>query len=109
MDWLMECVGDVILAVLGVVLTVVASRVGTVLGKFFREKLQDECVRSVASTCVRAVEQMYKENSGSEKLEHALILGEKLLSQKGIKITARELRVVLEAAVSEMKGAFERS
>lgn len=108
MEWFMEGVGDVILAVLGIVLTFLASRVGTVLGKLFREKLQDESVRSVAAICVRAVEQMYKECSGKEKLEKALILGEKLLSGKGIKITAQELRVVLEAALSEAKGAFEK-
>lgn len=108
MEWMMEFLSEGILAVLGVALTFLASRLGSLLGKLWREKLKDENVRSVAATCVRAVEQMYKNKSGKEKLEKALIMGEKLLSRKGIRISAQELRVVLEAALSEAKGAFDK-
>lgn len=108
MEWIMELLSEGILAVLGVALTLLASRLGTVLGKFWREKMKDESVRSVATTCVYAVEQMYGGKSGREKLEKALILGEKLLAGKGIRISAQDLRVVLEAALSEAKGAFEK-
>ncbi len=108
MEWIMEFLSEGILAALGVALTLLASRLGTVLGKFWREKMKDESIRSVAATCVYAVEQMYGGKSGAEKLEKALIMGEKLLSGKGIRISAQELRVVLEAALSEAKGAFEK-
>ena len=108
MEWLMEGISEVILSVLGIALTLLASRIGTILGRFVREKMQDESVRGVAAICVRAVEQMYKECSGTEKLEKALVMGEKLLMEKGIRISAQELRVVLEAALSEAKGAFDR-
>ena len=94
MEWFMEGLSEVILAVLGVALTLLASRIGTLLGKFVGEKMKDEHVRSVAATCVRAVEQMYGEKSGREKLEKALLMGEKLLAGKGIRISAQELRVV---------------
>lgn len=109
MEWMMELLGEVILAVLGAVLTWLASRIGALLGKFVREKMKDDSIRSVAATCVRAVEQMYGGRSGREKLEKALILGEKMLSEKGIRISAQEMRIVLEAALSEAKGAFERT
>ncbi len=108
MEWIMEILSEGILAILGVALTFLASRIGTLLGNFWREKIQDESVRNVAATCVLAVEQMYKNKSGKEKLEKALSMGEKLLSRRGIRISSQELRVVLEAALSEAKGAFEK-
>ena len=108
MEWMMELVSQVVLTVLGIALTYLASHLGSVLGKFWREKMKDENIRSVASTCVYAVEQMYGGKSGAEKLEKALILGEKMLSGKGIRISAQELRLVLEAALSEAKGAFQQ-
>lgn len=108
MEWIMELLSEGILAVLGVALTVLASRIGSVLGKFWREKIKDESIRSVATTCVFAVEQMYGGKSGREKLEQALRMGEKMLLRKGIRISAQELRLVLEAALSEAKGAFEK-
>ena len=109
MEWLMDWISEGIFVILGTALTLLASRIGSILGKFVREKMQDESVREVASVCVRAVEQMYREKSGSEKLEQALLLGEKLLTRKGIRISAQELRIVLEAALSEAKGAFEKA
>ena len=108
MEWMMEILGEVILAVLGVTLTWLASRIGALLGNFWREKMKDESIRRVAGTCVFAVEQMYGGKSGREKLEKALILGEKMLAGKGIRISAQEMRVVLEAALSEAKGAFQK-
>ncbi|MBE6713398.1 MAG: hypothetical protein E7580_07775 [Ruminococcaceae bacterium] len=106
MEWFTEGLSECVFALLGIALTLLASRIGALAGRLAREKLQDERVREVAATCVRAVEQMYKDRSGKEKLEKALLMGEKLLMKKGIRIGAQELRVVLEAALSEAKGAF---
>ena len=108
MDWMMDILSEGVLAILGVALTCLASRLGALFGKFWKDKMQDESIRSIAATCVYAVEQMYGGKSGKEKLEKALVMGEKLLSRKGIRISAGELRVVLEAALSEAKGAFEK-
>lgn len=109
MELFMEFASEVILAVLGVAVTFLASKAGKILGTFFRQKLTDQTAREVASTCVRAVEQMYQEKSGAEKLEKALLMGEGMLARKGIKISAQELRYLLEAALSEAKGAFEKA
>jgi len=108
MDWIMDILSEGLLAIFGVALTCLATRVGTVLGKFWREKVRDENLRRIAKTCVYAVEQMYGGKSGKEKLQKALSMGEKLLAKKGIRISAGELRLMLEAALSEAKGAFEK-
>ena len=72
MEWIMELLSQVVLTVLGIAMTYLASHLGSVLGKFWREKMKDENIRSVASTCIYAVEQMYGGKSGAEKLEKAL-------------------------------------
>ena len=107
MKWMMELLTDATLSTLGVVLTFLASKLGAYLGKVFREKWKDESARGVASTCVRAVEQMYRDLHGEEKLKKALAMGEEMLSRKGIRISGEEMRVLLEAALSEAKGTFD--
>lgn len=106
MNVVMDLLSDLLLAFLGVVLTFIASRAGAFLARLFREKWKDESIRSVADTCVRAVEQMYREKSGSEKLDKALLMAERMLGDKGIRITAGELRYVLEAALCTAKDSF---
>ncbi len=108
MDFITDIMSEVILSVLGVVLTYLAARLGKIFGAWYEEKFQNETLRSVAKTCVLAVEQMYRDAGGKEKLEKALLMGEAMLQEKRIKIEAEELRVLLEAALSEMKGAFEK-
>lgn len=105
MDLIMDFVSEVILSLLGATITFLAAKLGKFLGDWYREKLTDETLRSVAKTCVLAVEQMYQNCLGSEKLERALTMGEEMLRKKGIKIEKEELRVILEAALTEMKGA----
>ncbi len=109
MDLIMDLVSEAILSLLGAVLTFVAAKIGACIGAWYREKITNETLRSVAQTCVRAVEQMYKEWGGAQKLEKALSMGEEMLRKKGIKIEKDEMRVLLEAALNELKGAMEKS
>ena len=107
MKWIMEIFNDAVLPALGVVLAYSASRLGAFLGRFFREKWKDDSARAVAMTCVRAVEQMYRDLHGEEKLNKALSMGEEMLSQKGIRISSEEMRALLEEALSRAKGTFD--
>ena len=51
---------------------------------------------------------MYKDLHGDEKLARALVVAASMLSQKGIKTTEEELKVLLEAAVKEMNDKFKK-
>lgn len=106
MEIITELLSDVLLAVIGAVLTFVASRAGACLARLFRDKWQDESLRAIAATCVRATEQMYREKSGSEKLDKALLMAQKMLEKKKIRISASEMRYLLEAALNEAKASF---
>ena len=50
---------------------------------------------------------MYKDLHGDEKLARALAVAASILSQKGIKTTDEELKVLIEAAVKKMNDAYK--
>ena len=52
---------------------------------------------------VQAVEQMYKEVGGQEKLELAKLELVQLLHEKKIKVSGKEMDLLIESAVKEMK------
>lgn len=106
MEWLKEILGELVFACLGVVITAVATWLGTLAGKLWKEKAQSEEVQSIAKTCVRAVEQMYRDLDGEEKLGIAMEMCKDFAAGKGIKLSADEIRIFLESALAGLKGAF---
>ena len=71
--------------------------------------LNDKTKKDVAKTVVRAVEQVYKDLHGDEKLTKALESASEMLAEKGITVTELEMRMLIEAAVSEFNKAFEKN
>lgn len=71
--------------------------------------LNDKTKRAVAKTVVQAVEQVYKDLHGEEKLDKALESASEMLAEKGITVTELEMRMLIEAAVAEFNKAFEKA
>lgn len=97
--------------ILYTILTAIAGYVGiwikSLYTKYVNEKyVNDKTKQDVAKTVVKAVEQMYKELHGEEKLQKALEAASDMLTNKGITISDIELRMLLEASVSEFNKAF---
>jgi hypothetical protein len=109
MEWLTEMVWKVLFAVLGVIVSTGVTALMRVLGKIWKEKASDETLRTIAKNCVLAVEMMYREAGGEKKLEEALLLAGEFAAKKGISLTTEEMRIYLEAALAEWKGAFQSS
>jgi hypothetical protein len=65
--------------------------------------------KAVAKTVVQAVEQIYKDLHGEEKLDAALTAAEEMLAEKGITFSRLEMRMLIEAAVAEFNGAFHKA
>ena len=72
-------------------------------------KQQNESLAEVARIAVSAVQMMYRELDGSQKLSHALSMAEEMLCEKGICLPKERIRIQLEAALAELKGAFDRA
>ena len=76
---------------------------GIVFKNIFKKFADDKTKRDIAKTVVEAVEQMYKDLTGSERYEKAMESMSEMLTQKGIAATELEIKLLLEAAVKEMK------
>ena len=104
-DFISEC-GTTIIKFL---LTALATYLGVVAKNLYQKYLNDKTKREVASVCVKAVEQMYKDLHGKEKLEKALESASVMLSQKGITVSDSEMKTLIEAALAEFNKAFDRT
>lgn len=93
------------------IIKVVALMIFTIIGvsaaKLQAKYINTETKRKVAATTVAYIEQVYKDLHGDEKLARALAVAASILSQKGIKTTDEELKVLIEAAVKKMNDAYK--
>lgn len=64
--------------------------------------------RELVNTVVTAVEQAYSNLNGEEKLNLAKLEAVKLMSEKGIKISEKEVELLIESVVKEMKDEFKK-
>lgn len=91
------------------ILTAVAGYLGIVIKNLYQKYINDKTKQDVAKTVVKAVEQMYKDLHGDEKLQKALEAASDMLLTKGITISDIELRLLIEAAVAEFNDAFNKT
>ena len=68
--------------------------------------LNTKTKKDIAKTVVLAVEQIYQDLHGEEKLAKGLEMFAKMLADKGIKATNTELQCLLESAVGEFNNVF---
>ena len=96
-------------ALLYLVITGVFAYLGTKAKALADRYINDKTKKDVAKTVVRAVEQIYKDLHGKEKLSKALEAASQMLEEKGIFVTELEMQMLIEAAVAEFSGAFDKT
>lgn len=69
----------------------------------YETKITDETKRNVIKTVVKAVEQIYYDLSGSEKLQKAKENIINMLNEKGITISELELDMMIEEICNSIK------
>ena len=90
------------------IVTFIAGYLAILVKNLFTKYINDNTKKSVAKTVVQAVEQIYKDLHGAEKLDKALEYMAEMLTDKGIKATDIELRLLLEDAIGEFNKVFEK-
>lgn len=95
-------------AIVYMIITGVFAYLGIKAKELADKYLNDKTKKDVAKTVVQAVEQVYKELHGEEKLTKALESASEMLEEKGIIVTELEMRMLIEAAVAEFNKAFEK-
>lgn len=76
--------------------------IGLKIKSFVEEKYNLHIKKETAETCVKAVEQLYHDLQGCEKLERCKTYVIQILNSKGIDITDLELDMLIEAAVAQL-------
>lgn len=90
---------EAILYVIVGILTLAAS-------KYIKPLLQNKVIMVLAKNAVKFVEQSFKELHGEDKLNKALETLSLQLAKWKIKISADEMKVMLEAALADLNGVF---
>lgn len=87
--------------------TAIAGAIGMIIKNIFQKFINDKTKKSVVETCVKAVEQLYKDLCGDEKYNKVVVSASEMLAEKGINITSLELKMLIEAAVAEFNEVFK--
>lgn len=109
MDFLREFISVYGMQILYVIITAIFGYLGIVTKRLYKKNIEesdDNVKQNIVKTCVEAVEQMYKDLHGDEKLQKALEAISEILASKNITITDTELRMLIEAAVGEFNDVF---
>lgn len=104
-----ELFGAYVLPVLAAAFTALAGFVGAQLKLLCQRWLDDKTKEAVARTCVKAVEQLYHDLGGPEKLEKAREGIRQMLEEKGIAISQLEMNLLIESVVAEFNYSFARA
>ena len=89
--------------ILYTVITAVAGYIGIAIKNIYQNYVNDKTKEKVVKTVVKAVKQLYSDLNGEEKLSKAIENIMQMLNEKGILITELEIRMLIEAAVEELK------
>ena len=104
-----EIFGAYVLPAIVSLVAAAAAFVGAQLKRLYEKYVNDKTKQSVVRTCVKAVEQLYHDLGGPEKLEKAKESAVDMLNEKGIPITDLELSILIESAVSEFNYGFSQT
>ena len=106
MEFITNFISEYGLMILYALLTALAGFIGTQIKKSYENHVNDETKQKVVATCVKAVEQLYQDLNGEEKLNKAKENIVAMLSTKGIEITDIEIDMLIESCVAELNLGF---
>ena len=109
MELFTNFISDYGTTILYTIITAIAGYLGVVFKSLYLKYINDQTKKDVVSTCVKAVEQLYKDLHGSDKLAKACESAALMFAEKGVKISDLELRMLIEASLAEFNEAFKKT
>ena len=96
-----ELFSTYVLPVMAAAVTALAGFLGTQIKALYQRWVDDKTKEAVVRTCVKAVEQLYHNLGGPEKLEKAREGIRQMLEEKGFFISQLEMDLLIESVVAE--------
>lgn len=78
----------------------IISYIGLIVKKIIKKNYEDKVKKEVVQVVVVAIEQLYSELSGEEKLKKAIENATEMLEDRNIFINDLELRMIIESSVN---------
>ena len=97
------------LPIIAAAVTALAGFLGAQLKGLYQKHINDKTKESVVRTCVKAVEQLYHDLGGPEKLAKAQEGVRQMLNEKGIPISELEMNLLIESVVAEFNYGFAKA
>ena len=98
-----------VLPVIASLIAGLAGYIGVQIKRLYEKYVNDKVKQDVVRTCVKAVEQLYHDLGGPEKLKKAQEGVRQMLEEKGIAITELEMNLLIESIVSEFNYGFAKA
>lgn len=93
--------------ILYTILTAAVTAIGSYISKLAKKYVDNETKRSVVTTCVKAVEQLYTDLHGQDKYNKAVEAITSMLGEKGIKTTDFEVKMLVESVCNDFVKAAQ--
>ena len=104
-----EIVNNYIMEIVKLAIFALVALVAGEAKKLWQRYVNSDIKRNVARTVVRAVEQIYTDLHGNDKLHMAMQRASAILSNYGIEASDYELVSLIEAAVNEFNNTFHKA
>ena len=104
-----EIVNNYIMEIVKLAIFAIVALVAGEAKKLWQRYVNSDIKRNVARTVVRAVEQIYTDLHGNDKLHMAMQRASSILSNYGIEASDYELVSLIEAAVNEFNNTFHKA
>lgn len=101
-----QFISDYGATILYTIITAIAGFFATAIRSLYKKYVDNKTKQDVVKTVVQAVEQIYKDLHGEEKLNQALVDASEMLAIQGITVSEFELKMLIEAAVGEFNDVF---
>lgn len=103
-----QFISDYGTTILYTLITAIAGFFATAIRSLYKKYIDNKTKKDVVKTVVQAVEQIYKDLHGPEKLNQALKDASEMLAIEGITVSEFELKMLIEAAVGEFNEVFNK-
>ena len=89
------------------IVAIIIGYIGNKIKKIYTEKSRNETVEKIITMVCTAIEQLYGDLSGSEKLEKAKEYIREMLASKKIEVNDLEMQILIESTVKGLKQKKE--
>ena len=93
--------------ILYTIITAILGYIGIAIKSIIARLANDKTKKEVVATCVKAVEQIFVDLHGQDKLDKCIENAVAILRSKGINASVDEIHMLIEAAVKDMNMSMK--